>query len=130
MKYCCVPGCNGYGGHKFPKTEPLKMKWRVAIRRMDEKKRLWDPNHDSVVCGRHFKPSDYKVTLLGKYRVSDRSIRLIVYCFCYLFIRLKRFHNFYFTFKQVLCQCVCLCQIGGGGGCSEMPYATIFLGVE
>ena len=35
---CCVPGCATSGGHKFPKDVDLQMKWRVAIKRSDEKK--------------------------------------------------------------------------------------------
>lgn len=66
MKYCCVPGCSGYGGHKFPKADSLKLKWRVAIKRQDEKtKSLWMPNENSVVCRLHFQDTNYKETLLG-----------------------------------------------------------------
>ena len=36
-QYCCVPGCTNYGGRVFPSDLELKKKWRVAIKRLDEK---------------------------------------------------------------------------------------------
>ena len=68
--YCCVPGCtNALGGHKFPQESSLKLKWRVAVNRLNVKtKKLWDPPESAVVCRIHFKQDDYKETLLGKIR--------------------------------------------------------------
>jgi hypothetical protein len=34
--WCCVPGCsNSEGGHRFPKDSRRKIKWTVAIQRLD-----------------------------------------------------------------------------------------------
>ena len=66
MKYCCVPGCSGFGGHKFPNSSERRMQWRVAIRRIDPRtKGLWMPSDSAIVCHKHFKESDYKTTLMG-----------------------------------------------------------------
>jgi len=67
-QYCCVPQCtSNKGGHRFPKNESQKLKWRVAIKRMDPwTKNLWSPGALDVVCADHFLPSDYSETLLGK----------------------------------------------------------------
>ena len=56
---CCVPKCTEKGGYIFPKDKELKKKWRVAIRRADKQKRLWNPTKHSVVCRKHFKTSDF-----------------------------------------------------------------------
>ena len=66
-QYCCVPQCkNKKGGHLFPKDEHLKMKWRVAIRRLDPKmKKLWLPGLIDRVCSDHFIEHDFKDTLTG-----------------------------------------------------------------
>ena len=68
-QYCCVPKCtSNKGGHRFPSDEALKLKWRVAIKRIDERsKKLWMPGRLDVVCRDHFKPEDYNETLLGMY---------------------------------------------------------------
>jgi hypothetical protein len=62
---CCVPLCNGKGGHSFPSFEksPIRHnKWKVAIRR-DK----WKPNKWSKVCSRHFVSDDYvQETFHGK----------------------------------------------------------------
>uniref|UniRef100_A0A8W8KAL4 THAP-type domain-containing protein n=1 Tax=Magallana gigas TaxID=29159 RepID=A0A8W8KAL4_MAGGI len=66
-QYCCVPGCTGYGGHKFPHDKIYSKKWRIAIKRTDPKtKQLWKPGPNDVVCKAHFVSSDYKSTLLGE----------------------------------------------------------------
>jgi len=67
--YCCVPLCrSNKGGHKFPQDEDLTLKWRVAIKRIDETtKKLWMPGPQDVVCCDHFTADDYKDTLLGAY---------------------------------------------------------------
>ncbi|XP_013391522.1 uncharacterized protein LOC106159689 [Lingula anatina] len=69
-QYCCVPECKSrQGGHNFPKDSGLRLKWRVAINRVCSKtKRLWNPGRYSVVCAKHFTPSDYRETLTGNYR--------------------------------------------------------------
>ena len=56
---CCVPQCTEKGGYVFPKDKKLKTKWRVAIKRADEQKRLWNPSEHSVVCRKHFKTADF-----------------------------------------------------------------------
>ena len=65
---CCVPACAVSGGYKFPKDVDLHMKWRVAIKRSDEKKGLWKPGPNDEVCHQHFIASDYNDTLLGTFR--------------------------------------------------------------
>lgn len=65
-QYCCVPGCGLFSGHRFPRDQDLRLKWRVAIRRTDERtKSLWSPGPNDVVCHTHFKVDDYKVTESG-----------------------------------------------------------------
>ena len=77
---CCVPGCATSGGHKFPtKDVDLHMKWRVAIKRSDEKKGLWKPGPNDVVCHQHFITSDYKDTLLGKFQEKKVEIFLLLF---------------------------------------------------
>ena len=34
-KYCSVPGCTEKGGHSFPKDAAMRLKLKVAIRRID-----------------------------------------------------------------------------------------------
>jgi hypothetical protein len=75
---CCVPGCATSGGHTFPKDVDLHMKWRVAIKRSDEKKGLWKPGPNDVVCQQHFIASDYKDTLLGKFQEKKVEIFLLL----------------------------------------------------
>ena len=71
---CCVPGCiNSDGGHRFPKDPAKKLKWRVAIKRLDPStKRLWNPGQYDVVCFNHFASQDYRTTgILGYYLNSN-----------------------------------------------------------
>ena len=65
---CCVPECNGLGGHRFPRDKQLKKLWMIAIRR-DK----WHPTATSVVCHRHFTDIDYRseTTSGGLCYVSD-----------------------------------------------------------
>jgi hypothetical protein len=50
----------------FPSDPELKKKWRLAIKRLDEKSRnLWTPGKYDVVCTAHFRESDYNQTLSG-----------------------------------------------------------------
>lgn len=67
VKYCCVPLCGRFGGHKFPSDEGLRLKWRVAIKRMDRKtkKTLWNPGKEDIVCHAHFSEHDYRTTESG-----------------------------------------------------------------
>jgi hypothetical protein len=66
VKYCCVPLCGGFGGHKFPTDKEIHLKWRVAIKRMDERtKKLWTPGKEDIVCHSHFTEDDYKKTESG-----------------------------------------------------------------
>jgi hypothetical protein len=58
--YCCVPNCSNRGGFKFPNDKKLNLAWRVAIKRVDDKKRLWKPKKSSKVCISHFKKEDFK----------------------------------------------------------------------
>ena len=58
--FCCVPNCSNRGGYKFPNDQKLNLAWRVAIKREDEKKRLWKPKKCSKVCSLHFKKEDFK----------------------------------------------------------------------
>ena len=63
MPTCCfVPGCSTRGGHNFPTDENKRKAWVRAINRKesDKKGKAWIPSNSSVVCRRHFLPSDYK----------------------------------------------------------------------
>ncbi|KAL5012450.1 hypothetical protein ScPMuIL_011001 [Solemya velum] len=64
MPKCCVPGCSNNGGVAFPnlaKDAVLRAKWIQAVRRGsgEEKHKLWQPAHSSVVCHSHFTATDY-----------------------------------------------------------------------
>ena len=51
----------------FPKDAAMKLKWKIAIKRMDPvTKRLWEPGKTAVVCRRHFTKDSYVETLLGE----------------------------------------------------------------
>ena len=64
-QYCCVPGWNNFGGHRFPNEKKLNKKWRVAIKRVDPAtKQLWTPGKHDVMCSGHFKDDDFRETLL------------------------------------------------------------------
>lgn len=67
--YCCVPWCTERsGGHQFPKDDEMKLKWKVAIRRINpETKKIWEPGNRAVVCRKHFTSDCYQQTLMGKY---------------------------------------------------------------
>ena len=63
MPTCCfVPGCSTRGGHNFPTDENKRKAWVLAINRKegDKKGKAWIPSNSSVVCRRHFLPTDYK----------------------------------------------------------------------
>ncbi|XP_052227343.1 uncharacterized protein LOC127842053 [Dreissena polymorpha] len=64
---CSVPGCHERGGHEYPSDPIRKATWVQAVRRLDENTpKLWTPTKSSVVCKKHFKPSDYvKETIIG-----------------------------------------------------------------
>ena len=48
---CCVPQCNGRGGHSFPwPQKDLLKKWIHAVKRVEK----WKPSRFSVVRGAHF----------------------------------------------------------------------------
>ena len=83
---CCVPGCATSDGHKVSKDVDLHMKWRVAIKRSDEKNGFWKPGPNDVVCHQHFIASDNSDTLLGKFQ--EKKSRNI---------------SSFISFKQVFC---------------------------
>ena len=67
VNYCSVPGCTEKGGHSFPKDAAMRLKWKVAIRRIDPKtKQLWEPGNCAVVCRHHFTKDSYVETLMGE----------------------------------------------------------------
>lgn len=71
--YCFVPGCKSeIGGHKFPLIEKWYDQWVTAIKRQEPGKsdKLMVPKSSSVVCQKHFLPSDYWETLTGTYTIS------------------------------------------------------------
>ena len=62
MKYCVVPLCKGYDGHRFPVDEIRRQQWVAAIRRKD-----FSPAVHSIVCYNHFDEADYvKSTTAGQ----------------------------------------------------------------
>ena len=73
---CCVPECKRkvnvenrikISFHTFPEERKLFMKWIVAIFRRDIGKHFQVTTHTRV-CSRHFKPSDYSPSLMGRKR--------------------------------------------------------------
>jgi len=73
VNYCCVPKCNGVGGFSFPEDKHLQKKWRVAVRRVDKKKNLWNTSEHSVVCEKHFEKSDFLETnICGHLRLRKK----------------------------------------------------------
>ena len=71
--YCSVPECYNLGtGHQFPSDPVRKMKWMVAIKRIDPATgKLWQPKPSAVVCRNHFSPEDYTSTLLGMQSLNN-----------------------------------------------------------
>uniref|UniRef100_A0A0K2T4M7 DNA transposase THAP9like [Xenopus (Silurana) tropicalis] n=1 Tax=Lepeophtheirus salmonis TaxID=72036 RepID=A0A0K2T4M7_LEPSM len=62
MPSCCVvPGCSGRGSYRFPSNKNICLKWRIALCREDDNGSLWRPSLNSVLCGKHFKPEDFRV---------------------------------------------------------------------
>ncbi|XP_050417526.1 uncharacterized protein LOC126830968 [Patella vulgata] len=54
--HCCVPMCNGKGGHKFPLDPVERRRWIQAVKRGGSD---WTPSKWSIVCRSHFDSSDY-----------------------------------------------------------------------
>jgi hypothetical protein len=52
----------------FPKDAKLSFKWSVAIKKIDEKGKVWAPKsrHDRV-CMAHFLSTDFKDNIKGMY---------------------------------------------------------------
>ncbi|CAC5390003.1 unnamed protein product [Mytilus coruscus] len=70
-KHCCVPLCNGNGRrhmelsfHRFPQTDNKRNLWIQAIRR--DPGPMFNISDQTVVCSRHFKPTDFKWTPVRK----------------------------------------------------------------
>jgi hypothetical protein len=63
----------------LPSTDPeLRLKWRVAIKREDERtKKLWEPYESAIVCEKHFKPLDYKEIVGGTSELTGRTRRVL-----------------------------------------------------
>lgn len=66
-KNCCVVQCTnnvrknpGLSFHKFPLKNSIKKEW-IRVLKMGRK-----PKPNTVVCGEHFKNSDYETPFLGK----------------------------------------------------------------
>ena len=57
---CCVPNCSNKGGFKFPNDKKQQFAWRVAIKRNNQQKKLWEPSKFSRVCEQHFLADDFK----------------------------------------------------------------------
>ena len=72
---CCVPGCGGDGGFKFPTDPDLCIKWRVAIKRLGPDKSLWKPGIHAVVCDKHFKAEDFKEPLHKSIGRTKRALK-------------------------------------------------------
>ena len=62
---CCVPRCNGRGGHLFPNDQNLRKRWIIAVKRGENN---WTPSRFTKVCHAHFSEDDYVThsTSLGK----------------------------------------------------------------
>ena len=81
--FCAVVGySNRSGGHHFPPDKELRQKWIGAIRRVANKKdKPWYPSESSVICNKHFLPSDYaSTTVTGEHNLN------IIFYLLYLFL--------------------------------------------
>ncbi|XP_014355336.2 uncharacterized protein LOC106708358 [Papilio machaon] len=74
--YCTVPRCTSMAGkvkdvsfHQFPKDKELAKLWNEILKRGKPYTKY------SKVCSLHFKPQDYTVTGLGKYKGQWRTLR-------------------------------------------------------
>ena len=63
--------------HTFPEERKLFMKWIVAIRR-DIGKHFQVTTHTGV-CSRHFKPSNYLLSLTGRKRTLNQQQYLLYF---------------------------------------------------
>lgn len=80
--HCCVPKCTlkGYIGtsrekisfFNFPKSDGLREKWIVAIRRDPGKH--FDLKEKTKVCSRHFFPTDVKNSLNGIIKLKNDAV--------------------------------------------------------
>ena len=68
--------CPGLSFRVFPKTEPLRSQWIVAIKRGE---RDFQVTSSTVVCGEHFLPSDYYVPLV-KVDVRKKLVKSEAWC--------------------------------------------------
>lgn len=69
MVYCCVPFCKmrqvkGVSFHEFPSNAEQREKWLKAVSRKNFK--INSTSASSVVCEKHFKPTDYLQTKKNK----------------------------------------------------------------
>lgn len=67
---CSVVTCKNYSGHRFPKDAELRKKWLKALKRK-EVEPSWKLTSNSVVCGSHFKPTDYVTTTKAGVKFSN-----------------------------------------------------------
>lgn len=80
--HCCVPQCTFKGYRKasgekvsffnFPKSDGLRKKWIVAIRRDPGKH--FKLKERTKVCSRHFRPSDFKTSLNGITKLTKDAV--------------------------------------------------------
>jgi hypothetical protein len=68
-----------YNYYRMVYADPeLRLKWCVAIRRENEKtKKLWEPYKTATICGKHFKPTDYKEIVGSLFAVTGRTRRVL-----------------------------------------------------
>ena len=57
---CAVQGCNKTGGLGFPTAPEVNLKWWLAVKRPE-----WIPSEHSKVCSAHFKPADFKDSIIN-----------------------------------------------------------------
>ena len=72
--HCCVPLCTNrrktsplLAFHSFPRSEELRKRWIIAIRR--DEGPTFQVTGNTLVCSAHFLPSDY----YDQYKVKDNS---------------------------------------------------------
>ena len=74
MKYCCVKGCSNDARHKHLAFHRLPVKnealLKVWLTQMNKDLRNFNVNKHVVVCGEHFRPSDYK-----NYEANTRRLK-------------------------------------------------------
>ena len=82
---CVVRGCDKTGGFSFPTDPEVSLQWRLAVRRQEAsesaspgpERTLWKPSEHSKVCSSHFKPEDFKESLISSCSANPTARRCL-----------------------------------------------------